>query len=111
MQYRPRRETSDITVRVTLDDDEQVVDVRNVTASGLQLRGAFEAEVGDPALILFRDRRFRGKIVWLKEDAAGIVFDEPLRPADLAVFTGRRMRETTRPGQFGRHAPSGSLRR
>lgn len=111
MQYRPRRQTSDISVRIIMKDFDAVATVRNVTASGLQIRGQLEGEVGDGVTVALRDRSFRGKVVWLNDAAAGVVFDTLLRPPDLAVFTGKRMREPSGSGHHGTFGSANSIRR
>ena len=90
MQYRPRRDVSNVLVRAVVGDEEELASVRNVTTDGLQIRVSFEeAEVGDPILLTLRGRTFRGRIVWMSETATGLRFDQLLKPADIAMFTGR----------------------
>lgn len=95
MGYRPRRDIAIATVRVVVGDHCAVANARNVSASGLRIETAFDAEVGDPVLIQLRDKTFSGHIVWMKDDATGVTFGTPLRQSDLALFTGRPDRTQT----------------
>ena len=89
MGYRPRRDISEAVVRIVMKDHDGLAQVRNITRQGVQIRAALQAEVGARLAIHLRDRRFTGKIVWIGESAIGVVFDTPLRPIELALFTGR----------------------
>ncbi len=96
MRHRTRRVPSDLMVRLNLAEDEVTAKVCNVTRTGLQLRGIFDAEEGDMVRIGLRDRQFRGRLVWKTDIAAGVVFDAPITDADVAFFTGKRGQHSTR---------------
>ena len=89
MGYRPRRDISEAVVRIVMEDHDGLAQVRNITQQGVQIRAALPAEVGAPLVIHLRNRRFIGRIVWTNDSATGVVFATPLRPVEVALFTGR----------------------
>jgi len=90
MGYRPRRDISSVSARVVVDKDDALVTLRNASSSGAFLQKRYEeAEIGDALTLQIRDKRFTGKIAWTSDSGTGVVFDTPLRPAELALFTGR----------------------
>ena len=98
MGYRLKRDIADTTVRVVVGDHQGIADVRSVSARGLRIETAFEAEVGDPISVQLRDRQFWGRIVWISDDATGVAFPSPLSSRDLSMFTGHVDRSLT-PGR------------
>ncbi|SMX24712.1 hypothetical protein [Boseongicola aestuarii] len=89
MGYRARREISGVCVRVIMDPFEGQVTVRNASKQGAMLEQCFDAEIGDALILQLRDRRFAARIAWTNGTATGVAFDSALRPAELALFTGR----------------------
>lgn len=89
MGYRPRRDISSVSVRVIMDSYEGLVTVRNASKQGILLERCLEAEIGDALIVQLRNRRLPARIVWTSDTATGAAFDTPLRPGELALFTGR----------------------
>jgi len=101
MRYRPRRNVSNAVVRVVLGLHDETVSVRNVTARGLRLQAAFEAEVevDDPAVLSLLGHSFRAKVVWVTDAALGVAFNAPLSPSELTLFTGRNDKSASKARQ------------
>jgi hypothetical protein len=72
-----------------MDPFEGQVTVRNASKQGAMLEQCFDAEIGDALILQLRDRRFAARIAWTNGTATGVAFDSALRPAELALFTGR----------------------
>lgn len=89
MGYRARRDISSVCVRVIMDPYEGQVTVRNASKQGVLLEQCLTAEIGEALILQLRDRHFPARIVWIADTATGVAFDTPLRPAELALFTGR----------------------
>ena len=82
-------------VKLTSRDNEQLVRVRNLSAGGLMADVGQEIAVGDKVEIEFNSQKIPSTVIWTREGAAGIKFDENIDLGEL--LAGRKPRHGFRP--------------
>ena len=82
-------------VKLTSGDKEQLVRVRNLSAGGLMAEVGQEIAVGQKMEIEFNSQKIPSTVIWTREGAAGIKFDENIDLGEL--LAGRKPRHGFRP--------------
>ena len=82
-------------VKMSSGDNEQLVRVRNLSAGGLMAEVGQEIAVGEKVEIEFNSQKIPSTVIWTREGAAGIKFDENIDLGEL--LAGRKPRHGFRP--------------
>ena len=99
---RPSERRSDDRVASTLrvaklstDDGDQLIRIRNISAGGLMADIAQTPPVGQQVSIELSSQKIPGSVVWTREDTVGVKFDNNLDLGEL--LAGRKPRHGFRP--------------
>lgn len=69
---------------ITIDDRRELCLIKNISAGGMMIRAYCALEAGKRISVeLKRGEQIHGKISWVKEDSAGITFDEQVDVVEL----------------------------
>ena len=82
-------------VKLSAKDNEQLVRVRNLSAGGLMADIGHDVQVGEKVEIEFNSQKIPSTVIWTREGAAGIKFDENIDLGEL--LAGRKPRHGFRP--------------
>ena len=88
MRYREHRYASDRLVRIARDGGVEQAQLANVSATGARLRGPATLAPGQRISLCQRDLEIPAEVVWSNGQQTGIVFLEPLSPAELQAVSG-----------------------
>jgi len=81
--------------KLTTDDSEQLIRVRNVSAGGLMAEISHPPEVGVTAQVELSTQKIACTVVWIREGLVGLKFDQALDLGEL--LAGRKPRHGFRP--------------
>jgi hypothetical protein len=99
---RPAERRSDARLAPTLrvaklhgPSGEQLIRVRNVSAGGLMAEAGQTVSVGDTVTVELSSQKIPGSVVWIREGAIGVKFDQNIDLGEL--LAGRKPRHGFRP--------------
>lgn len=90
------REVSSLRVaKLSSEDGDQLIRIRNISAGGLMADIAQTPPVGQQVSIELSSQKIPGSVVWTREDTVGVKFDNNLDLGEL--LAGRKPRHGFRP--------------
>ena len=98
MRYREHRYASDRLVRIARGGEVEHAQLANISATGARLRGPAALKPGQRLSLCQRDFEIPAEVVWSNGQQTGIVFLEPLSPAELQAVSGTLGRPATPTG-------------
>lgn len=89
MQFRSRRQSARGTARLIVGGRECTARLVNANSEGVQLAGLPALRGLPDATLMLGQGPISGRIVWLRDDRAGMQFLAPCSEDQLAALTGR----------------------